>query len=508
MNGESRTATSRLRFLIDSNVVVAAEPFNGDIETGMPAAATLVRLSNSQGHVLCVAPANRDDMREGRDLTRTAQRLAELEKFTMLQEAPLPDKLLERAGSSETGSNDHRDLRLLALVHAGAVQFLVTDDHRLRARATRAGLGEQVLSLSAAVDLLKSFEPAQPAPPRHVASPACYTIRTDDPIFGGLRADYGPSFDEWLERVAAESAIRTLFVIEQDHQYAALAIVKPEADCDYGFHGPVLKLCTFKVSDDHWGVKYGELLLNAVLRHARVQATPTIYVTVLPKHDVLLAFFGEFGFVDTGRRTHAGEHVLSKRCIPSEADEGLTDLKFHIAFGPPALKLTQRTFVVPIQSRWYEQLFPDDPTVRKDAYAEPTLFDASRRPSGNALRKAYLSNSSTNQVQPGDAMLFYRSDGIGLVTAVGVVESVLRSSDPSALLSFVGVRTVYTPQQVVDLSGSVRGVLAIRFRHDRFVDPGWGRDELVAARVLNGAPQSITKVPEEGKLWIQQQLGV
>lgn len=80
---------------------------------------------------------------------------------------------------------------------AGAGKLLVTDDHELCARA---GVGEQVLSLGAAVDRLGSLEPAQPRSPRRVEVPACCTHRGDDPIFSGLRVDDGPSFDGWPER--------------------------------------------------------------------------------------------------------------------------------------------------------------------------------------------------------------------------------------------------------------------------------------------------------------------
>lgn len=507
MNGERGNAPSRFRFLLDSNVVVAAEPFSGDIEPGMAAAVELLRLANKQGHQLFVAPANKDDIGQVTAAALKAQRLAELGKFILLQEAPVSRNLEARAGSSVPGSNDHRDLRLLALVDVGAVEFLVTEDSKLRSRARNAGLGERALSVADAVELLSRLEPAVLVPPRHVESPECYTLRTDDSLFDGLRVDYGSGFDRWLKKIMAETAQRKLFVINDDDRYAALAILKPEPDCQFEFDGPVMKLCTFKVSDDYSGVKYGELLLNAVLKHAVSSATCTLYVTVLPKHQVLVAFFEDFGFVDSGVRSAMGEVVLVKCCVPDPEHETFGDLQYQVAFGPPALRLRQDVFVVPIRTEWYEQLFPDDPTVRREADASPALFDASRRPSGNALRKAYLSTSSTRLVGPGDVVLFYRSSGLGLVTAVGVVESVVASADPSEVLSFVGRRTVYDSDQVVAMSRSVHGVLAIRFRHDRFVDPGWGRGELEAVGVLNGAPQSITKVPEEGKLWIRQRLG-
>jgi hypothetical protein len=42
-------------FLLDSNVVVAVEPFAGEVEPDSSAGAQLIRLANEQVHLLCVA---------------------------------------------------------------------------------------------------------------------------------------------------------------------------------------------------------------------------------------------------------------------------------------------------------------------------------------------------------------------------------------------------------------------------------------------------------------------
>ena len=103
-------------------------------------------------------------------------------------------------------------------------------------------------------------------------------------------------------------------------------------------------------------------------------------------------------------------------------------------------------------------------------------------------------------------MLFYRSQDSRAVAAVGVVEETLRTSDPVAVMGFVGRRTVYRPDEIVDMCRSVATVLAILFRQDRFVDPVWSLSELQANGVLSGWPQSITQVRGRGAAWVHSRL--
>lgn len=502
------TQASRLRLLLDSNVVIAVEPYSGVLEAGMRSGAKLLRLANEQGHLLCVAAATRDDVLEAKDATKRNQRLAELEKFHLLEEAPIPAALVGLVGESAEGTNDHRDLRIIAALYAGAATHLVTDDYKLRKRAERAGLAERVMTLEDAVSLLVQFAPTEVPPPPRVTKPATYTLRTDDPIFDTLRGDY-EGFDAWFEKVRAESESRSCYLIEEGDRHAALALLKPEPDCEYDLAQPVVKICTFKVSSDHPDVKFGELLLKAILMDAAESTTSTLYVEVLPSHPEVVGFLENFGFYDTGHRNERGEHVLAKSLRPAgdEVDGTLSDLDFHIRYGPPALRCAQQIFVVPIEPRWHDQLFPEQAPERRSEQLE--LFASGAPPTqpwGNALRKAYLCNSPSNQIGPGDVLLFYRSGDRKSISAVGIVEETLRSVDPDEVVRFVGRRTVYSPQEITYMARSVRGVLSVRFRQDRFQEPPWTFEQLRAAQVLKSWPQSITKLTGAKAEWVRERL--
>lgn len=102
--------------------------------------------------------------------------------------------------------------------------------------------------------------------------------------------------------------------------------------------------------------------------------------------------------------------------------------------------------------------------------------------------------------------LFYRSHDQRAISAVGIVEDVLRSSNPVEVIQFVGRRTVYTPSEIEHMARSVRGVLAIRFRQDRFIEPAVTLPELQAAGVLNAWPQSITRLRQGAATWVRDRL--
>ena len=489
---------------------IAVEPFAGSTEADLARGAVLIRLASEQGHTLLVHPATRDDLLEGRDLERRQQRLAELDKYPMLVESRITRSLIERAGNSTPGSNDHRDLRLLAALDGHAATYLISQDTRLRRRARRTGLRDATLTIDEAIALLEGLRPETLEPPPHVAEVPAYALDIEQDVFNSLREEYAPGFDLWLDKVREDSGHRICLVVnDENEQYAALAILKEEVDCDYEFNAPVLKISTFKVAAHHAGAKYGELLLKSIFMLAARRRLFTLYVEIFQKHDLLIDLFEVFGFQQSLYRTSRGELVLFKDLRLPEDDSPFAPLAFHVRFGPPAIQTTARSFIVPIIPQWHQTLFPDSPI--RPAYSQLPLpglgIESDNHPSGNALRKAYLCHSNTQALEPGDTLFFYRSHDLQVVTAVGVVESTLRSGDPQEIMTFVGRRTVYRPDEIVEMCRSVRGVLAILFRQDRFIEPPWQLAELQANGVVRGWPQTIVRVSEKGCIWIHQQLG-
>lgn len=493
-----------LRLLIDTNVFISAEPY-ATLPADTSAATRLIRLAAEQRHQVFVHPATRDDLLENTDEDRRAHRLAQLNRYPVLRESPISASLIQDAGNSASGSNDHRDLRLLASLNSHAVTHLVTNDNRLRKRARRARLADSVYTVDEALQFLQQLIPYESPPPPLVEKIPPYALDTDQAIFESLRQDYYPHFDKWLDKVRDESEHRPCFLVKAENVYVGLALLKHESDCEYPLALPVVKVSTFKVDPDRSGFKYGELLLKSIFHFAHEQRTASLYLTVFERHESLRALLSEFGFqTREGLSTDLGEFVMAKH-LRGIRDKSLDPLVFHKIYGPPAVLLRPPAWAIPIIPRWHEQLFPDAPQEDDPQLMLPGLDKPDPKPWGNALRKAYLCRSSVTRLGRGDLIGFYRSADVRAFTVIGVVETTLRSRDPLEIIAFVGKRTVYTPDDIA-LMCTQGPVLAILFRQDRFINPPWPLEEVVNARLLNSHPQSITEFREEGMLWLQQQL--
>lgn len=386
------------------------------------------------------------------------------------------------------------DLDILGALEAGAADWLVTQDVSLRRRAGRAGLGDRVFSLPEVLDTLGALV-SKPSILPSVETIAGYRIDTSAPIFDSLKLDYPEFIRWWRDRVAKEH--RDVLVLGSHANPEGIAVLKIETDTPHGLQGRVLKICTFTTASAYQGTKRGELLLSSAIDYARRNGCERTYLEVLPSKEPLLNWLVDFGFVlnkDLG--THRGEHVVVKELVPPTELAQLSALEFNIAFGPGALR-PEKVHLVPIQPQFHRRLFPT-------AEAQLPLFPRSE-PCGNAIRKAYLCNARTRTLESGDALIFIRTGGRSMATAVGVVESTRVSREPYQIMAFVGNRTVYS-------FGEMRGLchngetLAILFRLERILTPSWSIIDLQSAGVLRSAPRSIQKVREGGAEWIRQQL--
>src|SRR5262249_1145709 len=140
------------KLLIDTNVVIGLE----DAQPVQASLAELVRLSGEHSVGLFVDGANYEDVARDKDATRRAVTLSKLAKFQKLRDIPAHSRedLIARFGSINN-ENDRSDVRLLAMLEVKAVDFLVTQDTRLRRRAERGGLGANILTVEEALQWLK-----------------------------------------------------------------------------------------------------------------------------------------------------------------------------------------------------------------------------------------------------------------------------------------------------------------------------------------------------------------
>lgn len=504
---------SGMAFLIDSNVVIAAEPFNGRLEEARPAVSSFLRLAAQNGHHVFVHPATYDDLAETRDPAQRAQNLAAYEKYPALAEVSVPTEVWG-VFPPDPGLNDERDARILSALHAEAVHFLVTNDVRLRKRAARLGFEHRVMRSGEAAAQMAAWHPDAPPPPPLVERLQTYELDTSESIFDSLRADYHPKFDSWIAKVKKEAISRRAWVIRgENSQYEALALVKMSDDHPLRRGERAIKLATFKVGDSAGGRRYGELLLKAVLRWAAEEpGRPNhMFVEVNRRQERLVEFLADFGFAHLADKdSDADEQIWLKELDPP-ATSPLSALEYHIRYGPPAIQGDNLIFMIPITPEWYDDLFPDATAVGTTGAVMLADTFTTPKAHGNAIRKAYLCHSPTKEIPAGSTILFYRSQGgvrgDGSVVAVGVAERSHRSNDLMETIELSFKRTVYSESDVARMHQDGKAVLTILFRHDRFIEPPWSLIELIEHKVVTSWPQSVVRVKDkEGIEWVHSQL--
>ena len=420
-----------MKFLLDTNVLIPLEPASDGTVAALAAdAARLHSLAVRHGHQVFIHPAV-----SAGHCTRSAtaaQSIFEqqVQKYPRLLDPPsASDAFIRLIGSPGVGTNDWVDDQLLVALHANAVDYLVSEDQRLHRKARRLGVGERVALVHEAIRLISDLADETPSPPPLVSAVPAYRLTAADPIFDSFRGDY-PGFDGWLERCQREH--RQSWMIEgSDGKLAAVVIVNPEKEPPAPATGRVLKICTMKVAERAFGLRYGELLLKAVFEYAVRNGYEWLYVTTFEKQTHLVQLFEDFGFSLADAQSALGELQFVKP-ISGTGDVGLElePLDFHVRYGPPHARLDGvEWYVIPILPRFSDLLFPETETQLR--FADP-------RPYGNAIRKAYLSHANVRDIESGSLLWFYRSEMDQGLVALGVAEAAVRSSNPDEIARSVG----------------------------------------------------------------------
>ncbi|HYC78019.1 MAG TPA: GNAT family N-acetyltransferase [Planctomycetota bacterium] len=484
-----------MRFLIDTNILIALEPAgNPALHANTDRAAELLSLVHAGGHTPMLHPASHVDIGRDQDPTRREQVARLATKYAPLSMPPRPSAQMITAmgGPFDENSNDWVDCQILSAVALNAVDFLVTEDHGIHRKARRVGIADRVGSIQDVIALLQALLPRiRTAPPAVNARP-CYSVDESDPLFDTLRRDYH-GFDEWYKR--CKLAGRPCWTIEDARGLCGFAMVKPETDPVGITLGRALKVCTFKVAERAAGNRFGELLLKPIFDYAFANGHSHIYLTTRPGNAALVAFMADFGFQQVDARADGGDIVLLKRTVPSTDDTEANDpLSFHIKFGPPRVHPNAASAaVVPIRPEYADLLFPE-------TSPELPLF-AGVAACGNALKKAYVSRTKTRSLAAGDLLLFYRSGDVRGAVAVGVVEETRVFSDADDALLWTGKRTVYSRDDLAQMLPSA--IFVIKFRQTRALAKPIPLDELCARGLVSAPPQSLVRVPALSIQWLR-----
>lgn len=481
-----------MKVLFDTNILIALETPGEILPESL---AEMVRLARELKYEICVHPAQVEDLKRDKDDTRREVQLSRLRQYPELDDPPVPTRAgLELLGWSEANDNDRIDNLLLFAAKRSAVSFLVTEDRGIHAKAKRAGIAERVHDAEEFLAYLREQDRAN----RSVQT-ECVNVETvsvshldsGDALFDSLRADY-EGFDDWLAKCSGEG--RKAWIVRDGGGIGALCIFKEETDERVGADGTILggrslKLCTFKVVAR--GKKLGERLLHVALLYAWRNGFRHVYLhTRTEEQPHLVRLLGDFGFENRGRHLSCPADDVYAKPMRPEREVALVSRKDFLDFAIryyPSVRSERivRRYLVPIQPRFHERLFPD-------ARRQLLLFNESAS-EANAVLKAYLCRSPSNALGAGDLLFFYQSGSAKSVECFGFVESVARLSDPDEILPLVSKRTVYSEAEIREMSAD-GPLLVILFRLVRPFERPVSMNRLHGCGVA-GNIQSVRELP-------------
>lgn len=481
-----------MRFLLDTNVLIPLEDSQRQL---MPSLANFIRLANENGHVLLYHPASEEDVRQDPNVERRNQTLPRLRQYTRLDVRPRCPW-----NTPETSRNDAADNEILYALELNAAHALVTEDKGIHARAKARNLLNRVYTIQTAEDQLKRLHEQVPVQLPNIEDVQLFNLTPSLPsaFFDSLRAGY-PEFDDWFREKArqgrrawvnweAEGVVGGICIYAlQDNERITDGIV---------LRGVALKLATFKVGETNRGKKVGELFLKAAFRYATGNRIENIFIHGdEDQHAFLFQMLEDFGFVRVGH--HPGSdgrdavYLKYHPILPPEEELGPFEYlrRYYPHYRGDA---AVGKFIIPIRPEYHRILFPDyDSPIDQ----QMPLF---RPPNtvGNAIKMAYLCHAQTKTMTPGDVVLFYRSGDERAVTTVGIVESYETIEGVENIVSRVKRRTVYSMREIERMAEKPTRVLLFRLvSHLQRAVP---QAILEREGVLGGAPQSITRITDDG----------
>ena len=377
-----------------------------------------------------------------------------------------------------------RDNLLLHALNRGAAHILVSNDEGVHRKASRIGIHAQVYRLDQIVAFVAGQREKPFKVPYGIRARYLHEFDVQKPFFDSLRAGYGASeFNRWYAKASAEHRKCWCIADDKAHDLKALCIYKQETspavtDDGVQLEGTVLKLCTLKVAESIRGRKVGERLLYTAFNYATENRVDHIYIhTNTERHEHLISLVQDYGFQKVGK--YGEDDVYAKAMKPPTSEERFGALEYAIRHHPHFRDdATIQKFIVPIQPRYHEDLFPDISVFSTTLFGnEPSMFS----PQSNTIKKAYLCHCKTNKVCESEAIQRLLMDNLpaGVVIVDPVTRCIERVNDYVAILfgtssdQLVGQRchSVLCPVSegacpVCDLGGSVDNSERVMLRKD------------------------------------------
>lgn len=433
-----------MKVLLDTNIIIHREgnyPFNKDIGVLFKWLDNL-RYSKYV-HQITINEINK--LKAGS--TREVMNI-KLDSYNTLQVlSPLNSQVKSVSDSVDVNENDKNDTLLLNELFIGKVDYLITEDKKIRRKSEALGISNRVFTIESFLEKVIAENPELVNyKVLSVITEHFGNIDLSDEFFDSFKEDY-PKFENWFNKKSEDVA----YIYKSENKTSAFLYLKVEDENEsYQDIIPAfekkkrLKIGTFKVVLN--GYKLGERFIKIIFDNAVKQKVDEIYVTIFNKsmeQKRLINLLEEFGFVYHGIKHNVyGDESVYTRKIEKVFNINNPKLTF------PYFAKNSKVYIVPIKPEYHTDLLPDSilKTERPTDFVENESFR-------NAISKVYISRSIFRDLHCGDLVVFYRTGGYyhAVISTIGVIESIItKIKDGQHFIELCRKRSVFSDQELLE----------------------------------------------------------
>lgn len=433
--------------LLDTNIVIHRESSNNIAYEVMQLYKSLDKLKVNK----CVLDDIKDEIKRYKNSEIVNNMLAKIDSYNCIQPKDISDIYFKEVVSKYSqNENSQIDNKFLYQVYSGCVDFLITDDKGILAKAKELLINNYVLSTT---DFLGLIEKRYPSLITYkvlsVNLAKISSLDINDEFFDSLREDYeGIKFNRWFEKKAKEGEDAYVFKNGKGKLQGFLYLKIENEQESYSDIKPKfvpkrrLKVGTFKINST--GLRIGERFLKIIFDYALKSEVEEIYVTLFEdKRKEVIALMNlmiSWGFEKHGYKTNK-ELVLVKKmgvyCYDKDPKYNYPNLKANVSYG-----------ILPIDAQFHTDLFPDLFIKNENM----TLFE--EKPCGYAVEKIYVCGTKSVPRKPGDLMAIYRMSEKyyksynSVVSGICILQDVIYPKSYEEYLKVCNNRSVFSENQL------------------------------------------------------------
>lgn len=297
----------------------------------------------------------------------------------------------------------------------------------------------------------------------------------NDTFFDSLKDDY-PEFETWFQRKIQEH--EKVYIYSDNKDIHAFSYLKDECE-EIILKNEILpsqnriKIGTLKIGSDLRGQRFGEGLIGIALWNWQSSGYDEIYVTVFPKHTMLINLLTKFGFMTKGENQR-GELVFIK-------NKHILDHSDPYKMFPFISGHFDCAKYIPIMAAYHDTLFPYSMLARTK---QATLNIAV----ANGISKMYIGTPQDTHLNyaPNTPVLIYRiTDSptrktfLSAVSSFGVVSSyhIVKQHGTANLsendfVKLAGNKSFFSENELRDIYNNNWNIVAIEILYSGFFGEG------------------------------------